>query len=729
MSQRARLAVLAFIALAVFVPAPAAAQSGTGVSGTITDTVTHATVPNATVVIEELNRQGRTNSDGRFSIAGVPPGQYHLLVRADKFAPNRTEIAVAQNSLTVDVSIDPELHYSEVVSVSPDARNQFESYQPTSVLAGQELEKEKGATIGETLQYEPGVAMRSEGPGPARPVIRGLDGDRVLILEDGQRMGDLSSQSGDHGVNVNPSVAARVEVVRGPATLLYGANAIGGLVNVITDDVPTAPVTSPHGSFSFDAGTAAAEAGGGGDVTLGNGNVALHLAGSGRRAGDYSSPEGDVPNSFSRGAFADVGLAWTGDNGYLGGSYAYDKTHYGIPLVEAGETNLDPRRNVFTLRGERRNLNGFINSIRGTFGVRRYRHDELDGEVIATSFKNDSNEFNLLLGHKPAGKLKGSIGLFLLGRSFSAEGEESLSAPVDQNAFAAFLYEEAAISPHVTFQFGGRVEHTGFTPDGDLARDFTTFSGSAGLLVHPTDQTTLAFSLARAARNPALEELYFHGPHAGNFAFENGNANLDAETGTGFDVSLRWRGSHATGETTYFFNNISNFIFREYTGEFDEDLPVTNFVAGDARLQGLEFHADVNLTGMVALEGALDYVHGDLRSEGQPMPRIPPLRGRLGVRVQKNALQIGADAVFTAEQDRIFVTETPDGPVGETPTAGSNLLKLFGSYSFGQSRVTNTITVRLDNVTDELYHNHLNYLKDLVPEVGRNFKVLYNVRF
>jgi iron complex outermembrane recepter protein len=729
MSQLVRPAVLVLTILAIFVPRASTGQPGTTVSGTVTDTVTHATVPNATVVIEELKRQARSGADGRYSIPGVPPGQYHLLVRADKFAPIRSEITVAASALTIDLTIDPELHYSEVVSVSPDARNQFESYQPTSVLAGQELEKEKGSTIGETLQYEPGVAMRSEGPGPARPVIRGLDGDRVLILEDGQRMGDLSSQSGDHGVNVNPAVAARVEVVRGPATLLYGANAIGGLVNVITDDVPTAPVSDPHGSVSFDAGTSANEAGGGGDVTVGNGKVALHLAGSGRRSGDYGTPEGDVPNSFSRGGFADVGLAWTGENGYLGGSYAYDRTHYGIPLVEEGETNLDPRRNVFTVRGERRNLNGFINSVKGTFGVRRYKHDELDGEVVATAFKNDSNEFNLLLGHRPAAKLKGSIGLFVLGRSFSAEGEESLSPPVDQAAFAAFLYEEAVINPHVTFQFGGRVEHTGFTPDAAEARDFTTFSGSLGLLIHPSEQTTVAFSLARAARNPALEELYFHGPHAGNFAFENGNVNLDAETGTGFDVSLRWRGSRATGEATYFFNNIDNFIFKEYTGEIEDDLPVTNFVAGDARMQGVEMHADLNLTSLVALEGGLDYVHGDLRSEGQPMPRIPPLRGRLGVRIQKNALQIGADAVFTAEQDRIFVTESPDGPVGETPTAGSNLLKLFGSYSFGQGPVTNTITLRLDNVTNELYHNHLNYLKDLVPEVGRNFKVLYNMRF
>jgi iron complex outermembrane receptor protein len=717
-----RLVLCLALTIVTLLAGSAAAQQGTTVSGTLSNSLTHESVVSASVSIEELGRQTRSNADGKFTIPNVPPGRYHLLVRADKFAPNRSEVSVSATAVTIDISIDPEIHFSEVVSVSPDVRSQFESYQPTSVLAGQELDKERGATIGETLQYEPGVAMRSEGPGPARPVIRGLDGDRVLILEDGQRMGDLSSQSGDHGVNVNPGAASRVEVVRGPATLLYGANAIGGLVNVITDDVPTAPVTGPHASINFDLGSAAAEAGGGGDVTVGNGKVALHVSGSGRRSGEYATPGGDVPNSFSRGGFADVGVAYTSDNGYFGASYAYDKTHYGIPLVEEGETNLNPRRNVVTIRGERRGLNGFVNSVRASLGVRRYRHDELDGEVVVTAFKNDTNEFNLLVGHRPAGKLKGSIGLFALTRSFSAEGEEALSDPVDQTGFAGFLYEEAVANPHLTFQFGGRVEHASFTPVSDEARDFTTFSGSVGLLVHPTDETTLAFSLARAARNPALEELYFHGPHPGNAAFENGNVDLNPEVGTGFDLSLRWRGSRATGEVSYFFNDISHFVFREYTGEVEDDLPVTFFNSGDARLQGVESHIDVPIGSLVSFEGGLDYVRGELTSEDQPLPRIPPLRGRLGLRVQRNAFQAGADALFTADQNRIFTD-------GETTTPGSNLLKLFASYSFGRGPVASTITLRLDNVTDELYYNHLNYLKDLTPEMGRNFKVLYNVRF
>jgi iron complex outermembrane receptor protein len=239
----------------------------------------------------------------------------------------------------------------------------------------------------------------------------------------------------------------------------------------------------------------------------------------------------------------------------------------------------------------------------------------------------------------------------------------------------------------------------------------------------------VAFSVARAARNPALEELYFHGPHAGNNAFENGDPDLQSERALGFDASVRWRGAAASGEVTFFVNQIKNFIFRELSGGVEDDLPETFFVQGDARIQGVESHLDVRVAPMVWLEGGVDYVRGELTSLNQPLTRMPPLRGRAGVRLQKNAFQAGVDGVFTAKQDRIYTISTPTGPVGETPTDGYNLMKLYASYSFVSGKSTNTITARLDNATDTLYRNHLNYLKDLAPEMGRNFRVVYSLKF
>lgn len=764
-----RFACRAIVAavLVLFTAVPALAQGGASLSGRVSRD-NGEPMDGAAVVLDELKREVRTAADGTYRFDSVPPGNYHVSVRAEGYSTRRTEIAVTSAGATLDLVVELDLHFSEVVSVSPTARSQFESYQPTSVLAGQELTKQLEATIGATLQGEPGIAMRSIGPGPARPVIRGLDGDRIVVLEDGQRVGDISSQSADHGVTVNPASAQRIEVVRGPASLLYGANAIGGLVNVITDQIPTEKVQGTEGNFTFDLGSNAAEGAGAGDLHIGNGRLALHVGGGGRRAGNYSTPDGEVPNTQRRSAFGSLGLSWTGERAYVGGSFAVDDTEYGIPEVElAGDAEehegehdeeeagghedvtLTPHRNAFTLRAGARNLDGLFSSYRATFGVRRYDHTEFEGDEVGTVFNNDTEEAELMLSHRAVGRLSGTFGGWLLNRAFDAVGPEALSPPIDQHGLAFFLYEEITW-PHVTVQFGGRVDRTTFKPARILPdRDFTEFSGSLGLLLHPApgnDNLVLAVSLARAARNPALEELYFFGPHPGNLSFEIGNPDLESERALGFDVSLRARTSRVQGEVTFFNNSIADFIFRNplteeqfdaREEEFDErfgvveegdgghahsdEFPFVEFVGADSRLYGIEAHADVTLSPALVAEFTYDWVRGQLSGTGEPLPRIPPFRLLTGLRYQRNALQVGGNVTAVAEQDRVFGAET------ETP--GYALVKFYGAYSFASGGVTHTITGRLDNATNKRYRNHLNYLKDVLPEMGRNFKLVYSVSF
>jgi iron complex outermembrane receptor protein len=745
---RPRTCLLALFGCLLAVPI-ASAQTGVRVSGLLLNSVTAAPV-SGTVVIDELKQETTSAPDGTFAFESVPPGKYHFTSRAARFRTRRSEVVVTDGAQPVTLTIDPEVHYEEVISVSPDARSAFESYQPTTVLAGQELDKQLEMSLGETLENQPGVASRSFGPAPARPVIRGLDGDRVLILQDGQRVGDLSSQSGDHGVPINPAAAQRIEVVRGPATLLYGANAIGGLVNVITDEIPREKQQGAEGRFMLDLGSGAREAAGAGDVHVGNGTFALHVGGSARRSGDVKTPEGDVENSQSRSGTGSVGLSWTGDKGFFGGSYGYDDTKYGIPVIEEGTIQLTPRRHAFNLRAGAQGLDGAFDSFRATVGHRRYKHEELEGDEVGTLFTNNSSEIEVLGSHRAVGLLKGSVGGWVLDRAFEAVGAEALSPPIDQRGFAGFVYEELTW-PHVTFQFGGRVERTQFEPLGEPERDFTNTSGSLGLLLRPAaanDNITVAVSVARAVRNPALEELFFFGEHHGNFAFEIGNPDLGAEKGFGFDVSLRWRSSRASGEVTYFRNDIDDYIFRnpidaeefeareeEFEERFrnrvidheshehaaEEGLQFIEFTSADSVLQGFEAHTDVHVAEGVVAELGFDYVRGRLKAADDPLPRIPPLRFRGGLRYQRNAFQAGGEVIASADQDRVFGAEEP--------TEGYQLLKLFASYSFATGGATSTITARLDNVTDELYRNHLSLIKAFVPEMGRNFKLLYNVRF
>jgi len=699
------------------------AQTGTTLSGTITQSENNQPLPGALVVIDELRKEVRAGADGSYRFDNLPPGQYHIGVRAEGFSTRRTQVTVGNTPATLNISIDFDLRFTEVTSVSPTARPQFESYQPTTVLDGQELMKTLEATIGATLSEAPGVATREFGAAPARPIIRGMDGDRISVLEDGQRMGDLSSQSGDHSVPANPAAAKRIEVVRGPATLLYGANAIGGLVNVISDTIPAERMQGASGNVTVNFGTNGRAKGLAGDMHVGNGQYVVHVGGAGNRSDNYHTPEGEVENSQARTALAQVGVSRIGEKQYAGVSYGYDDSKYGIPLV-ASQLKLTPHRHSISARAGGQNLGGWLQSYRATFGLRNYQHAELEGDDVATTFHNDTAEGEVLLSHRRTGPLVGSIGGWFMNRAFESIGEEVLTPSVDHHAAAAFVYEEVH-SPHATLQFGGRFDHAKFTPDQHRReRTFDEWSASAGLLLKPQaakDNFVIALNLARASRYPSLEELYYFGPHPGNLSYEIGNDELDAEHALGFDVSLRGRGSRFEGELTFFRNGITNYIFRQPTGDVQDGLLVVRNIQVDSVLTGIEAQGDVKLTDAITAKVTYDMMRGELKDNGEPLPRIPPQRVLVGLTYQKNAFQAGGSAQIVSDQNRVFGEEPP--------TDGYVTAKFFASYAFEGAGMHNTITARLDNAGDTLYRNHLNYLKELLPEAGRSFKLVYSLGF
>ena len=728
--------VAAWAAMLLSAGAAGAAPQAGVIRGQVLHSLTGEPVVGAKVIFQEDRRQTLSGPEGRFQFERVKPGTYHLSVEAQGFSARHQEVQVAGPDTIINLLVDPELHFEEVISVSAEPRDQFNTYQPTSVLAGQDLTRELGGTLAATVAQQPGVAERSFGAAPARPVVRGLDGDRVLILEDGQRMGDLSSQSGDHGITVNPASASKIEVVRGPATLIYGANAVGGLVNVISDAVPSHAISGVKGGFTGDVGTNGGQAQGAADLWWGNTTWALHAGGGGQRNGDYSTAEGTVDNTQARSGFGSLGLSWTGARGYVGANYAYEDTRYGLPYVEEGQVELTPRRSIVNVRGEMRDLEGFFRSVRGSYAGRWYKHEEVVAGEVGTRFGNDTHEFEFLGNHRPYGRFSGSLGARALVRAFTVSGDEALSPPVDQQAAAAFAYEEVTFH-HATLQLGGRFDHASYAPkSADLpARDFSEFSGSVGVLIQPPafdHRSSIAVSVARTSRYPALEELYFYGPHPGNFAFEIGNPNLDPEHALGLDVSFRWRSARFSAEATYFRNRIDDYIFRnpvegdaEPHGEpgsgHEDEFPVIEFVAADSLLQGFELHGDIQVTPRIFADFGFDYVRGDLLEPDAPLPRIPPLRVRGSVRYQAGAFNAGGEVTGVSAQDRVFGEETP--------TEGYGLLKLFTSYSWPTGSGVSTVTARLDNATNTLYRNHLSYVKDYVPERGRTFKLVYSVRF
>lgn len=686
-------------------------------------------VSGASVTLVPSNRQGTSGDDGIARFESVAAGDYDVAVRRSGFMPSRTDVTVAEgNPLSVSVALSMQAHFSESVTVSPNARDTFESYQPATVLGGEDLDQRLGNTLGATLASEPGVNVRSFGSGNARPVVRGLDNDRVLILENGARTGDLSSQSADHGVTLDPATATQIEVVRGPATLLYGSSAIGGVVNLVSDEIVTRPSSGVHGAFTAQGATADENAGIAGNVSGGNGKVAYRVNGSAQRTDEYDTPEGKVPNSQSNSKSGGGSLAFTGDDGFLGASYQYVDTRYGVPFVEEGETTLHPRRHRVDLRGERRNMGGFVSGIKFQGGFRDYKHDEIEGSgEIATSFKNKVSEGKLYLNHRAYGPLTGTFGVRGEYRDYSAAGEEALAPPTTQQSVSGFFYEELRFR-HVSLQVGGRLDHASFDPDGaaierpDLPkRDFTNFSGSAGLLGYLRDDLTIAINLARAARNPSLEELYNLGAHAGNFAFEIGDPTLPTEVAYGADLSLRYRRHGFSGEATAFINSIDKFIFPFQTGDDEEGLPVVTFLSADSKFTGFEAHVDAGLTNALWLVLGGDSVRGELRDGSGPLPRIPPRRLWVGLRLEHKPFHLEGEVKNVGKQTRVYGAETP--------TDGYTVVNFHGSCQLTSGRTVHTVTVRADNVGDELYRNHLSYIKDFAAEMGRSFKLLYGVRF
>lgn len=687
-------------------------------------------LPGATCVISVLGKEAVAGPDGVCRFTDVPAGHFDISVRLSGYASARVGVDAAAGAPT-GVVLAESLHFSESVTVSTQPLDTFEAYQPTSVLGGEELQTRLAGNLGDTLGSLPGVNVRALGPGASRPVIRGLDGDRVLVLENGARTGDLSSQSGDHGVTLDPASAGQIEVVRGPATLLYGSNALGGVVNLISDDVPGRPTRGLHGGVTAQGATANELASLAGSLRAGNQRWAVRAAGAASRSSDVATPAGTLPNSASEQRSAGFGFARTAPDGFLGAAYAYVDTSYGVPFVEEGETTLNPRRHRLDVRGERRGLDGFVQGLKFVGGYRNYRHDEIEGDgSVATSFANESFEGQLLLNHRPTGRLRGTLGLAAVHRDFSTAGQEALAPPVRQRSLSAFAYEELAYH-HLGVQFGARVDRTRFdteTPEvripelpSRVDRAFTEVSGSLGLLGFVNDDFTVALNLARAARNPSLEELYNYGPHAGNFAFEVGDSELDSEVGLGADLTLRWRRPRFSGEVTLFGNWIDGFVFPLLTDDEADGFPVVRFTATDAHLRGLEAHLDLELRGGFALELGADGVRGEVRGGGGPLPRIPPYRGWLAVRYEANGFHVEGELRGAARQRRVSGLESA--------TAGYGLVNLHASYKLVRGNAVHTFTLRLDNAGDRLWRNHLSFVKELTPEIGRSLRAAYGLRF
>ena len=645
------------------------------------------------------------------------------------------------------------------VTVTANPLGATDTVAPTFSLGGQGLLLKSAPTLGDTLNGLPGVSSTYFGPNAGRPVIRGLDGDRIRVLQNNGASFDASALSYDHNTPVDALAVERVEVLRGPAALLYGGSAVGGVVNVIDNRIPREPVAGPEGGVTGRA--AAGYAGGNreksGSVLLegGNDRYALHVDAFARRAGDTAAPadlactrEGApalarrICNSANRAHGGAVGGTVFFPQGYLGASLAGYRSDYGT--VAEDEVTIGMRSTRAALEGLWRPGAGPLESIKGQFSHGDYRHTEYEGGDPGTVFKTRGSELRLEAAHRPWGSLRGVWGLQWEGSNFSATGEEAFAPPSRTRSAALFAHEELG-TDWGKLTFGARAEQVRVrSSDSDEVdrfvaeqRRFHPGSLALGALARLTPQWQLTGNLAYTQRAPKDYELFANGPHLATGAWELGNPALGLEKSTSLDAGLQWKDGPRRFALTAFASHFSNYIALMGTGRNvgfgDGALPELAYTGVRARFVGLEASGTVRLLGAAASGDAaapgtasvLDLdLRGDLvratnRDSSQPLPRIAPARVGATLRWAQGAwgAQLGFDHAFA--QNRV--------PEGDRATAAYTLWNAALTYRQKAGRAQLQWFARVDNLTNRLAYSATSILTQTAfpkaPLPGRSVRV------
>ncbi|HUF14097.1 MAG TPA: TonB-dependent receptor [Longimicrobiales bacterium] len=757
-----------FVLAAVLLAAPCAldaqARATASIEGRVTDAESGEPVPAVMVHVEDPRRHELTHEDGRYHLLQLPPGRYTVVFEALGYRTTTREVTLAVgDAAQLDVALAPAAIELEglVVTATVGGRAAGDALRPTSVVAGRDLQRQLDGTIAGTLASEAGVAVASMGPGPARPVIRGLGGDRVLILEDGERVGDLSAGSADHAVAVDPIDAERIEVVRGPAALFYGSNALGGIVNVITEEIPTTLPDRLHGGATLQ-GRSVSEAMAG-EASLANAFGRLSFRGSVslRDAGALGTPLGDVPNTDLRTWGGSGGVAWVNGWGHIGGAARVYDSEYGIPpdSVAGHPSGVRIVTDRWAGRGQ----------AHWTRGAGRFQHLELDAKMtrldhaeieangeVGTRFGLNTNVVELLGRHGGLGPFaRGAVGVRGQRNDFGADRGRGEILSVDEWSGALYALEELE-SGRFQLQVGGRFDYAAIEPTrgpdevGGVAvreRSFGNATGSVSVLYELTSAAQLGVSASRAFRTPSSDELYSEGPHLASYTFEIGNPDLDAEVGHGADVFLRVGGDRLRGEVAGFYNRIDGFVHPLNTGDIRSGLFVYQATNTDASFVGGEASLDWTPLRRVVLEGTASYVRGQNEDLDEPLPFIPPLNGGLDVRYERTRWYVEGGWRGAASQER--VPSRPELPAGSpgycdetggaagcrpvpgdfVATDGYSLFNAAAGYRLEVGGAIHSLTLSVENITDEEYRNHLSRIKELLPEQGRSLNLVYRVGF
>ncbi len=708
------------------------------IEGVVRDAETGEPLAGAFVSVVGTGTMAVTHGDGTFHLTRIAAGTHSLRAERLGYRSATIEVAVGDESpvIVIEVATSPIAVQGMVVTATLSERGAAEALRPVSVMAGDELQRRMEGTVAATLASMPGMAVTTMGPAVSQPVVRGLSGDRVLVLEDGARVEDASNSGTDHTTGLDPAPARRIEVVRGPGALLYGGNALGGVINVIRDEIPSAVPHHTTGSATLQSQTVTGSMGGSATAVFPvTEHLPLRMEVSGRTGGDLKTPLGTLFNTDGQVWSGGVGSAYVGDWGHLGASFRGYLNDYGIPggFVGGHEegVRIEMQRFASKFRTVVEQPAGFFRDLRVDAKHTWYEHREIEPpNILGTLYRQQVVSGDVLGRHAEWGPFSaGAVGARLSWENFEYGG--GLYTPDTRRGRASLYFLEEVDLGATQFEWGLRYDWTGADPlrdnrdseIGDIRdRGFHSLSGALGVLYGAASGLTLGASFVRAFRAPDINELYSEGPHLAAYAFEVGNPSLAGEIGRGLDVFIRFESDGLRGELTGFYNDIRDYVYGEDTGRLSRVLlPIYQFRGSDAVFSGLEGTLDVDLGRGLALEAVGSSVKGSLKGTEKPLPLVPPLKGHTALKYERAQWFIRGEAEMAARQDRVGEFETP--------TDGYTILNVSAGTRLTLGGRLNVLTVSLDNATDTAYRNHLSRVKGIMPEAGRGLNVTYRVVF
>lgn len=717
------------------------ASSSDTLRGEVIQSATGEPIPGASVLIEELNRGVAADANGQFEIPGVSSGSYTLVVRSVGYQTVRLEYEHPEGGmLTIELRAKTVKGEDVIVTSSPIGKNI--QYQPAQALNAEMLQQKAAPSLGEMLDGIPGVTTRSFGSAPARPVIRGFDGDRVLVMQNGERMGDLSGTAVDHAVALDPLAMDRVEVIRGPASLLYGSSAIGGVVNMFSNDMPREWENGTSASLASHIATVNKMGAGLLRAQYGSDNFAATGRMIYRNGGDLMTPEGRLPDT------AINNLSFGGGLGYRLGAFetglaisGMDYT-YGLPeAIDDLNESIEIRMNRYNIQSiSTLEMDGFFDHAELRIHYSDYSHDEIeierfqDGlieEELEISFDQQTISSSLVLRHRPLGVFEGAVGLSFNRSQIAVGGVEALTPDAEGYFLAGYIYEEISLSDVFTLRSGMRMEwKETFVNTNELFPDASEFedrsglifSGALGLNYSPTVNWTAGLQIARAYRTPTIEELYSFAPHAAAGSFDIGDPTLQNEFSIGTDAFVEYQTEGLQTQLSLFANRIDNFVDFAPTGETHEPsgLPFFEYVSKDAILYGFELSTNIAFSDVLSVGVGFDYVRGHERTgEQQNLTFMPPFRTHLQFMYDNGTIWAGPRLRIVDEQERVAPNEEP--------TPGYLLIGADAGYRFGDGV---TLSFRVDNLLNERYRDHLSRVENKdAPMPGRNLNAMLRWEF